>query len=72
MLKRNGNKKVKKKLTYGRAAHFIVISLPLFCTTATKNFLVTHFIEEMIVHCMCYCLLFLFFFTSAHFYLGGR
>ena len=26
---------------------FFVISLPFFCTTTTKKFLVTHFMEEM-------------------------
>ena len=60
----------KKKLNYGRAADFIVISLPFFCTTTTKNFLVTHFMEEMsYIVCVPVCLL---FFSSAHFYLGGR
>ena len=44
---------------------FLYISLLLFCTTTTQNFLVTHFIEEMLYVCMC------FFFHSAHFHLSS-
>ena len=42
---------------------FLYISLPLFCTTTTRNFLVTRFMEEMLYTCSCS----LFFFTAGHF-----
>ena len=49
---------------------FLYISLLFFCTTTTQNFLVTHFTEKMLYVCMCSTSL--FFFSAAHFHLGGH
>ena len=55
---------------------FLYISLPLFCTTTTWNFLVTHFMGKKNVVCthrrFCSaCVPVRFSFTAAHFYLAG-
>ena len=52
---------------------FLYISVPLFCTTTTRNFLVTRFMKELCSQKILLLLfLFTFFFTAAHFHLVGR
>ena len=52
---------------------YLYISLPLFCTTTTRNFLVTGFMKELCSQKILLLLfLFTFFFTAAHFHLVGR
>ena len=60
----------KKTTTILDVQHpFLYISLPLFCTTTTRNFLVRRFMEKMLHVSVC---LFVCFFTLAHFQLGGH
>ena len=69
----------KEKNNFALAAHFFLyISLTLFCTTTTWNFLVTHLMEEMSYvltkrFIACVPLRFLFFsFTAAHFHFADH
>ena len=61
-----------KKKNFVRATHlFLYISFPLFCTTTTWNF------QKLPIYTFCggnflLVLVHSFFFTAAHFHIGGR
>ena len=54
----------KKKLNYGRAADFIVISLPFFLHYYNEKLPSYTFYGGNVVHCMCSCLFVFFHFRS--------
>ena len=67
---------LSSKKTNLHVQHAFCLSLQLFCTTRTPNFLGTHYFYGKIVVCAyaMFCLLgsSLLFYTAAHFHLTGH